>query len=246
METKNKFHTGINNQQCIGPCYPAGEYITHPVNLNTVHLEEHKPFCPTMPWKKNENDLLKFVDECLVPDNMNKYTKEEIVLNYVAPTIGYSYKTFLKTFYNIVSFEEAVDYISNNKSPLYTQLRIMNAAWKSYGINADIINDQLLEFYVNLVKKQWIKYIYSHIAKFIYVDKNQIYIKENNAPINENKIEKINYFNKKFNNTQIMYSVLSSYLKENKSMWDDIIDYNDNIKKYYVKYVLDKIKNTMD
>lgn len=240
---KSRFPISINNQQCIGPCYPANEYITHPVNLDTVYLEENKPFCPTMPWKSREGELIKVVDECLKPDNMNSYTYEEIVLNYVAPNLSYTDKSFLKTLYDIASFESAIDWIFNNETHLYSKLRIMNSAWKAYGIKADIINDQLLEFYVNIVKKEWIKTIYLNIAKFIYVDNKKIYIKENDMSINDNKVEKINYFNKKFNTTQIMYEVLSLYLKENKSVWDDIVDHNDNIKKHYVKVIMEKIKN---
>jgi len=240
---KKKYSVGLNGQQCIGPCYPAGTHILHPITLEEQHIDD-RPFCPTNVWKNKNVDT--WVDECLVSDDADSHAFDisDTILNYTFPTIGFTCENFLKSYYSIFSFESAVDWIINNKSPFYTHMRIINCAWKIYGSTTDIINDQLIDFYSNTIKKEWIRYIYPYIAKYIYVDKKNIFIKENTDDINENKIEKINYFNKKFNTKQIIYKVLHSYIEDNKSAWDDIIDHNDNIMNHYIEYIINKIKNT--
>lgn len=241
---KKKYNVGLNGQQCIGPCYPAGTRVLHPITLIDQSVKD-RPFCPTMVWKDEKNNVDKWVDVCLVADDMESNTPDDIILDYTFPTIGFTCENFLRSYYGIFSFESAVDWLSNNKSPFYTHMRIINCAWKIYGANTDVINDQLIDFYSNVIKKEWIRYIYPHVAKYIYVDNKNIYIKENTDDINENKVEKINYFNKKFNTKQIIYKVLNSYIEDNKSIWDDIQDHNDNIKYYYIEYIINKIKNTI-
>lgn len=239
----NKKKIGLNGHQCIGPCYKAGKYITHPITLKTVN-DNLNPFCPTMSWKDANNNEL-WIDECLVPDDVSIYTTDEKLLDYLIPTFGLTCDMFLKDYYKIFSFENAIDWIINNKEPYYTHMRIINCAWKIYGLSVDVFNEQLIEFYRDIIKKKWIKYLYVNIAKYIYVENNKIYLKENNDSINENKIEKINFFNKKFNTPQIIYKMLQLYVDENRSRWEDIIDHNENIKQHYLDYIINKIKNNI-
>lgn len=247
MQTKRKYNIGLNGQQCIGPCYPTGTEIVHPIILESVSVKD-RPFCPTNVWVDKRDGRDKWVDICIKEDNVEKLSGDELLLEYAFPTIGFTCENFLKSYYGIFSFESAIEWINNNKNPFYTNMRIINCAWKIYGNSTDIINDQLIEFYVNAIKKEWIKYIYPKIATYIYVDqKNKnIFIKENNDNVNENKIEKINYFNKKINTDQNMYKVLMIYVNDNMSKWDNIIDHNENIKSYYVDYIINKFKSTIE
>lgn len=242
----DKFPTSINNQQCIGPCYKPGEKIVHPYTLNLVTAEH--PFCPTLVWFNEKTQSYEQIDMCLSPSDVSQ-NQQQIDLNLIVPVFHFSCEYFLKSYYNIFSFEGATDWVYNNiQSPINTQLRIMNCAWKVFGSNVDIINDQLIDFYSKLIKNNWLKKIYPKISKYIYVDEknNNIYFKDNNQQDSEKRqIEKINFFNKKLNTSQNIYKVLKTYIKENKDNWKNIEDHNEGIRKQYIKFVLSIINETL-
>jgi len=243
--SKKKFSIGLNGQQCIGPCYPPDSKILHPITLEMKSIID-EPFCPTMGWMDKRDNREKWTDACLIADNEKDIDYGKVDISYVLPTLGINCEIFLKLYYDVYSFEGAVDIITNDRMPFNTHLRLLNCAWKVYGSNIDVINDQLINFYVNIIKREWIKEIYPYVAKYIYVDNKNIFLKENDSDIQSNQIEKINYFNKKFNNQQIIYKVISSYINANTANWSNIIDHNKNIKYYYIDYVVDKIKNTIN
>ena len=244
MDTSiKKLPIGLHGRQCIGPCYPAKKRTLHPITLQNT-TNEDRPFCHTMEWYDKTDNENKWIDTCLIPDKDFEYSQMNI--DYVMPSLGINSEYFLKSYYDVYSFEGAIDILTNTKMPYFTQLRLLNCAWKVYGINADVINDQLINFYMNLIKKEWIKDIYPYISKYIYVNNKEIYLKENDDDIQLNQVEKINYFNKKFNNPQMIYKMISSYINENKSNWNDIIDHNKNIESYFFDYIINKIKYTIN
>ena len=124
-------------------------------------------------------------------------------------------------------------------------MRIIDCAWKIYGSNVDVLNDQLIDFYIMVIKKDWIKYIYPIISKYIYVDENNIYFKKNSDDENSNQIEKINFFFKKIINKQFIYKFLYSYIEMNKSNWDDIKSHSKLMLEYLIDYIISKIKLTI-
>lgn len=240
-KSEKKFQIGVNNQQCIGPCYKPGTMVTHPITLKPFTDRNH-PFCPTRQWM--DNGVEKILDTCLIPTD-DKYIGEIDIESYILPTFPFSCEYFLKTYYDIYSFENAIEMITNNKNHLNTNLRIINCAWKSFGSSTDIFNENLISFYMNLIKKEWMKDIYVEIYNYITVDKNNIYLGNNNDDISKFQVEKINYFNKKFNNLQIIYKALVNYIDENRSNWNDIRDHNKKIKQYLIEFIKNKIINTI-
>lgn len=249
-KTIKKFPISINNQQCVGPCYSSNKVILHPITLN--YLTSKEPFCPTLRWYDEKDHQYKNADACLIPSDNSEMDQEQLDINLVVPTFYFNCEYFLKAYYDIYSFENATEWITNNSSdPIQTLLRIINCSWRVFGPDIDLMNDQLINFYLMVIKKVWIKDIYPKISKYIYVDeKNKnIYLKENNTKEDHgdktNQIEKINFFNKKFNSNQIIFNVLKSYVEENKQNWNDIINHNKNIKEHYKKYITSKIKTTL-
>ena len=246
QSSNSKFPISVNNKQCIGPCYEPGTIIIHPITLNYL-TNKQRPFCPTILWYNEESKLYEDGDQCLVASKLSTLDKENIELSYIVPTIYFNCEYFLKVYYDIYSFESAIDWITNIKSPMYTQLRVMDCAWKIYGSNADIINDQLIDFYIMIIKKDWIKNIYPRIAHYISIDDNanNILLKEHNDDIQQYQIERINYFVKKILTKQLVYRVLQSYIEENKSQWKDIQSHNINIEKHFIDHIVNKIKSTL-
>lgn len=254
METEynlnqKKFPKSITGRQCIGPCYESNKYIMHPINLTYV-TDKEKPFCPTHEWRNEKTGKNEIIDICLIPSKADDINKQQIELNFIVPTFEFSCEYFLKTFYNIYSFESALDWISTNiNNPIYSLLRIINCAWKIYGSTVDIINEQLIEFYINVIKKEWIKDIYPIISKYLSTENKRIYMKRpNKNDINNkniNQIEKINFIMKKFITNQAIYKVLHNYIESNKDDWDNIKSHNEMIEEYLIKYIVEKIESTI-
>jgi len=235
----NKFPMGTHKQQCIGPCFPENTVLINPLTL--VMGEADKPSCSVLPW--NNNGKIEHFDNCDNP--IDKKDVEQISLNYVVPIVHFNCEYFLKTYYDIFSFDETIDWIANNNDPVNTKLRVMECSWKLYGLKIDIIDEQIIQFYSHVFKKVWINKFYQKLYKYIYVDGKNIYFKKNNDKINDNKIERMNFLNEQFNTSDIIYSVLTSYLDINKKNWDKIQNHNEAIKKYYIKYIEEKINELL-
>jgi hypothetical protein len=239
-----KYPISVHNRQCIGPCYPANENIVHPITLTGITRK--KPFCPVDQWLNEETKQWEFTDECYLPSKGTKDQEQKMEYNLLVPTFNFNCEYFLKIFYNIFSFETAIDWLSeNSQDPIYTQLRIIECAWRLYGNNSDILNDQLLDFYIMIIKKEWIKDIYPQISKYIYIDENQkVYLKANKED-QKNQVEKINYFIQKFVTKQTIYQVLDLLIKENNIHWNTVNSFNKTIKELFIKYIIEKIEVTL-
>jgi len=241
---EKKFPISINNNQCIGPCYEPNTYILHPISLKHItHIE--RPFCPTQSWIDNNGNMQE-IDTCLVATDKLEIDQNQINMSFVIPTFYFNCEVFLKTYYDIYSFDDALDWITHNKAPLYTNLRIINCAWKVYGLSIDIINDNLIDFYINLIKKEWIKNIYPFIAHYITIDNKNIYFMNNDQDIEKNSVEKINFIIKKFNNKEIIYKVIQSYIDKFSSDWSKIDNHNINIENHLINFLENKIIKTIN
>ncbi|QKF93777.1 hypothetical protein QKU48_gp0319 [Fadolivirus algeromassiliense] len=237
---KKDYQISKNGRQCIGPCYEPNKWVVHPLTLSIV-TNNYNPFCTTKEWF-DEKGKSHQTDECYEV-SADGYID---VGTFMIPESQFTCQYFLKTYYNIISFESAIEMILESKNPMNTNLRILNCAWKVYGSSVDIINDNTITFYINLIKKEWIRDIYPVIYKYINIDGSNIYLKENDDDINKYQVEKINYFNKKINQPQMIYKILYNYIDDNKSDWNNINDHNKNIKKYLINYIKDKIFNTIN
>jgi len=246
---KQKYPKSIHGKQCIGPCYDKNTSYIHPITLDTYKTKV--PTCPTENWI-DENGDNKINDLCYLP---TKGKDDQSQLDLITPIISLNCDKFLKYCYNINSFDEAIDWNTNNNDPLYTQLRIIECAWKNYGKSHDIINGDLIEFYKIVIKKEWIHDIYNNINHFIYIDaKNKtIYLKNTEETYQEeknnkqnNKVEKINFIIKKFITNDIIYKILNRHIDSNINKWDDVESHNESIKNETIKYIINKIKISID
>ena len=77
--------------------------------------------------------------------------------------------------------------------------------------------------------------------KYIYADNKNIYFKKNNDQPSDHKVERINFLNEQFNTSDTIYHILFSHIDLNKYNWDKINNHNEAIKKYYMKYIEEKI-----
>jgi hypothetical protein len=240
------FEESKNNKKCYGPCYKSNNVFIHPIIFGRVINRTDKyNVCPTERYV--ENDITKIYDYCEKADNLEKIDINLLRATRFSTASKIDKKVFLKNYYGITSFEDACDALGPNQSfGYYTKKRIIENSFKVYGYNIDILNDNLINFFIDSVKKEYIYKIYIAISKYLYYNKNSIIIKKDKS----NKVDikadlKQNYILDKIITKQMMYKVLNKYITDNKSNWKDIVVHNDQIQIAIQKYIINKIKNTI-
>ena len=243
-----KYSKSKNNFQCIGPCYPANTTIIHPITFDLV--TQDNPFCPIVPVERvfpDGDKLILNADTCLKPTNENNIN---LGIEMLVPYFDFNYSQFLKIYYSIFSFEDALSYIENKKYiPISTKIRILECAWKSFGKEIDIIDQRLVDIYIEIIKKKWIDNIYKQINSYINIIDNNIKIVEpeyNRLRPNEFIVERTNYIINKFFTHDIVYKFLTKYIKHRKDEWDNIGNHNEKIKYDIIDYITNKIKLTIN
>lgn len=236
-DTKKKYPNSKNNKQCIGPCYEQGTWIVHPITLEYI-TDKHNPFCPVHEYEHKDpktGQITKLnIDPCYVPTSSN--AKENLVL----PQMDLDPDHFLKIYYELYSLDDALEFIKNTKNLSYfTFLRIMECVWKVYIKDISFIDERITEFYILIIKKEWIKNIYSYVKNYIDVKDDKIFINKNN---NKGfKIEKINFFVEKFVTKNNIDIFLSDFLNTYKNK--ETVDYNMLIKREFIKYIVDQLES---
>lgn len=259
-KNKLKYPISKNGHQCIGYCVQPPNSVYHPElkELLIPHPNTTIAQCPISIDPKNKKNL----DECTYTDINNVQYWEDYIPLY--PDLILKTDELLKV-YNITSYNKGLEVIKyNNNINLLTKLRIVDCMWKVYYEHISIVNDTLIEFYVNVAKKLWSHALYKKFYHYIYItneyeqidkkisklcdsgnENKVIYIKYNNQPFDYHKHEKINCFITKFINFSKMYEFLNKYSKiynikivtsNNKPIYINTID------KEYENFINDKIQ----
>lgn len=254
MTSEIKYPKSKNNFQCIGPCYQPNTSIVHPLTLEYV-TDKYYPFCPVKEWeyvdKDSGNTVTRTTDVCYHPTESKDLSGKEFEMNMLVPSIDFNDEQFLKIFYNIYSFEDAISWIDNKKftSPLLTRLRIMNSAWSAYGADLNIIDHRVVEFYIELAKKKWMADIYKYLNKYVRISDENVLLgepDENELTAKDDVVVRTNFLADRFINNDEIYKFLVRYLKYRKEEWPNIINHSDNIKNDLIKYIENKIKLTIN
>src|SRR5690606_3808512 len=118
-----------------------------------------RPFCPVNEWVDKDPTTGKIrsyhIDECYVPTHEKDIQQKEIEMNILIPKIDYSCNQFLNIYYNIYSFDDALNWLTESKTVLLTKMRIIECAWETYGSTIELIDNRLVDFYIEVIKKKW-------------------------------------------------------------------------------------------
>ena len=245
---KNKYPISRNNQQCLGPCYYANTKAIHPITLNPITYNED--FCPTAEWETIDKTTGKkefhFIDKCYKPTDDETSNRKDIEINMLTPYIDFNTEHFLKIYYNIYSFEDGINWIEKNKfTPIVTRIRILNSILKSYGNKIDIIDNRVTDFFIEVIKSQYIKKILLSLSKYINISNNIVELgKTDNNIENDNNI-KINYIIKTFINSDEIHKFIIKYLRYRKDQWKNINNYIENMINDLIEYIINKINLTL-
>ena len=229
-----------NNVQCIGPCYKPNTHILHPITLE--YITNKTPFCPTNQWINPNNERI-FLDKCSKPTSNKDMIDPSIDL--LLPTISFNSEYFLKIYYKINSFNDAISWINNNKVGYETAKRILDCAWKGFASDIDVVSDNILETHVKIIKKHWIPDIYEKINMYLEIKNGNIRIGKK-GETSKFKDQKMEYIINKFITVGILHKFITKYTKHYKNEWYTIESHIDNIKVEFIKYLTSKIKSTIN
>ena len=247
--TDKKYPTSKTGKQCLSPCYEPGTYAIHPVTLQYV-IDKDNPFCAIHPYEKwdpirGQMDIYTH-DVCYVPTAKEDIVRKQIEMDILLPIIDFSCSRFLNLYYDSNSFEDIFIWFEKNvDAPYETKMRLIECGWKVYGNNVNVVSDNMVDFYVELIKKNWIKHLYPTIKLYIKIDGDNIYVDKkediNATHDNKHKIMKINYFIKKFITKNNVYKFLTTYIEHYSSKWNEIESHNQNLRDFFIKYIISKM-----
>lgn len=246
-----KYPKSKRNFQCLGPCYQPKTKVIHPISLEIV-TDNTNAFCPVSQWiyedpNTGKKDVL-ITDVCYNPTDNKTTSKKELELNMLIPYVDFNIEHFLKIFYNIYSFEDGIQWIDKNKfKPLYTRIRILNMCMKIYGGQIDIIDSRFVDFFIDVIKRKYIRDIYVQVAKYIEVKGDEVFLVDPDGDniANNNVVIKTNYIIKNFINGDDISKFLLRYLRQRKEKWDQIGDHMQSIISDLTLYIVNKIHITL-
>ncbi len=168
LENKENKEKTLENNKCIGPCYPENFLYYNPLTLQPII--QPMPTCGIMPSdKKSEFDIFKKCD--LVTGNYNNYD-----LFNEFDKIASSPINFLSQIYEIKNYTDVINFIKNdiNNLPLYTQRRILNAVYVAYKNAIEFPDPLFITCFINVFKKLYnINLNNNNITKKIIKYKNK-------------------------------------------------------------------------
>jgi hypothetical protein len=247
-----KYPKSDKGYQCLGPCYD--KYVTsiHPITFDVITSKN--PYCPVTGYQKfypSENKFkITYLDECKNNDNNDTLDKNEEIYNNLLPYMDFNIKDFLSIFYEINTFEDGINWIiDNSQSNIKTKTRIFECILSVFGKNIDIIDNRIIDFFINIIKMNYITKIYNNIKKYIYIDEknNTVTIDKNTNDNTDNEkknIIKTNFIIKTFINQDIIQKFLFKYFKIKKNNWNDIHDYVDDLINELNHYIINIIKSS--
>jgi len=244
-----------NNRQCVGPCFPAGQIVTHPLYLNRTVLAKtnNKPFCPTVAYEKD--GIVYNTDECDIKEvATGEQLREDYVFTIVEPLIHRSNEEFLKNYYNVHTFDDVLKVIESPTTALTTKLRIMNCSFNTFDF---IVTDSVVDFYLNVAKKLWVYGLYDRVADLIVVKDGKIMFGKNegkNVSVSDGATVKlmIKFIIRKLINQNVIFDLLTNYVTgldktdktdktNNTNTNTNTIDHNNRLRLTLIDKLVKKI-----
>lgn len=224
-----------HNNKCISKCYSPGTNIVHPITLeNVTHLDSS--FCAVMPKKENNKHII--LKKC---DEYDSEMQDDDKLNILHPLILFDNRDFLQTYYQINDINDFYFWLRTNKNiPIFTKLRLFECILSVFGDDISIVEPIFVETIIDIIKKYWIKMMYSKLCKYIgYSSENEIQIMKPSKN-KLTKIEKIDertkYIISTFITNQNLTNIINNYFNNKKK--------DDNLNDFF-NFILTSVEDKM-
>lgn len=246
-----KYPKSNSGFQCIGPCYKPGTIVVHPITLEYI-TNNDQPFCPVKEWTEvmsSGDKRDRIIDECLNPTHIKNVSKKELEMNMLIPYIDFNCEQFLKIYYNIYSFEDALIWLEKNDFvPVNNKLRIVNCSFSVYGSTLDVADYRVVAFIIDIVKARWINILYNKLNKFISIKDQNIFIADphsNKLSTTEYTVQRINYILNTFITPDEITKFLEKYIKYRRDTWEEISSHINKLRDDLVEYIQEKMQKTI-
>ena len=240
MKTINnkKYPKSKSGIQCITPCYPSNLWTLNPITFR--YHTANEPYCHI---SNDPEQLNREIDSCNNAISIEQYNESMLELLY--PSFEFDCKYFLNVYNNIKNLEDGLNYLHEKKYvSIYTRARVVECLLKEFGKNIEIIDDRLVDFFIELVKKKWLPELYARVHTYIGILNDSVIISDSNElEFDEYKIERINYLIENFINKEVVTNYLFTYIENNIKNWDEIQNQLENIKIDFLIFLHDKINN---
>ena len=239
-----KYPISKNKFQCRGPCYYPGTSITHPQTLSQITYKE--PFCPID--QQIIDDEIIYLDKCEPPTN-DKMTHFEYIENQMLnPIFEFSPQYFTKIIYKILSLEDFLTWLDENKSlPFRSKERVFNNGVYVFYNDISVIDARLVDFIMEILSEN-IVIIYRSLEKYIEIKNKNITLAKNqiNRSNSDKKVFKIkmNYLKKKLLTKENIENFLAKFIKFYKDKMKNI-NLSNHIVFLVTEYIKKKINSTV-
>jgi hypothetical protein len=239
MEKKNdeRYIISKSGKRCITKCHLKGTSVIHPYWLSPVSRYDHD-FCLVIPYEDIDTTtgkkIMEFQDGC--DQEQNKYyTGSSEMERLLMLQIIFIPNDFLKTFYNINSFNDAIEWSkANTHLPFGTIRRVHNCSWKAFGYKSSEVSYDVVQYYHTLVTNNWINDYIIKIEKDISVKINRDKSFKNNEEFIRHYI---------LSNILIISnfeSILKKYIETYYDTWIDIESHYLNLKLFIYQEIINK------
>ena len=240
----DRYQKSISGIPCIGPCYKSGTTVIHPITLERI--SSNRAFCPTMRREiidpKTKVKEIHLLDRCLKPTK--NVDERDMAINAIVPMINFDCDTFLRQYYHITSFDQAVQWLETNAiASFFTKVRLLECAWKIYGLEINFLPSSVIQFYILFIKKYWIGGLYRHLNKYIVIENDKIrFGSSNDTNYDKHKVEKVNLIAHKLITDDNIRKFLLKYVEKNKLRWDDINNHHFEMEQFLKYYMERKVQ----
>lgn len=260
--SEKKFPPSKSGKECVSGCFFGEQAKIHP-HTQEYTYNDGEPFCFTRPYLDALGNR-RIHDDCFVISNGIK-NEDQDQPNLIDPSFNVTYLHFLRMYYKIMNLEDALEWVQkNNRLSIYTRKRVFEAAIITYRKEMQIIDDRMINFYTEIIKRIWYVDIYKLINRFIVIGKETIYFEIKDPPQYVNPLyppyqlcnietdtllkEKYNFIISKVVTPSIIYDFLSEFIlgEDFKGSFYDHRGEDTMLKYAYLYVVYTRLVNKTD
>ena len=232
----------VNGRRCLTKCYSKGETYVHPTLLTSI-FDSLEDSCAVYPVHSQDPEYYKeynmiIGDKCRLTDN-NTYRLPDELESFLL-SFYFDPSDFLAGIYELYTFDKVIYWtLENDYLPSDTIKRIHNCAWRTFGNKIEELSSNVLEYYYDIAKINWLKDYVMIIQNQYSFDLN--FSKSVNIESTSDEIYDILKFN--FFTYDFFVKSIHKYVQQHQKKWDKIYLHYGLIKKFILNKLIEHIRS---